>query len=141
MGEGGVSEKMEEVVGRCSSNRPLIEPIGNGQERTIGAQGGAALVLGGGEWSNEGLGGGWGGGSGRGGGWGGRGKGLNNGLRLDVFGRSIDDHDNLETVVGTTARFGGCMGQTEGWEWTKGAPLALTLMNYEQTNFASDGRG
>jgi len=24
---------------------------------------------------------------------------------------------------------------------TKGAPLALTLMNYEQTNFASDGRG
>ena len=75
------------------------------------------------------------------GGDGGSEKGLNNGLRLDVFGRSIDDHDNLETVVGTTARFGGCMGQTEGWEWTKGAPLALTLMNYEQTNFASDGRG
>jgi len=24
---------------------------------------------------------------------------------------------------------------------TKGAPLALTLMNYEQTNFASDGQG
>ena len=24
---------------------------------------------------------------------------------------------------------------------TKGGSLALTLMNYEQTNFASDGRG
>ena len=71
----------------------------------------------------------------------GREEGLNDGLRLGVFGRSIDDHDNLETVVGTTARFGGCMGQTEGWDMTKGGSRALTLMNYEQTNFASDGRG
>ena len=52
-----------------------LEVIGNGQERTIGAQGGAALVLGGGEWSNEGLGGGWGGGSGWERGWAGRGAG------------------------------------------------------------------
>ena len=44
-------------------------------------------------------------------------------------------------VVGTKARLGGCMGQTEAWDMTKGVPLALTLMNYEQTNFASDGRG
>jgi len=58
-----------------------------------------------------------------------------------VFGRSIDDHDHLETVVGTKVRFGGCMEKTEGWDRTKGRSLALTLMNYEQTNFASDGRG
>ena len=45
---------------------------------------------------------------------GGREEGLNDGLRLGVFGRSIDDHDHLEMVVGTKARFGGCMGQTEG---------------------------
>jgi len=54
---------------------------------------------------------------------------------------SIDDHDHLETVVTTKARIGGCMGGTEGWDSTKGGSLALTLMNYEQTNFASDGRG
>ena len=75
------------------------------------------------------------------GGEGGSEKGLNNGLRLDVFGRSIDDHDKLEMDVGTKSRFGGCMGQTEAWDMTKGGSLALTLMNYEQTNFASDGRG
>ena len=72
---------------------------------------------------------------------GGRKEGLKDALRLRFFCRSINDHDHLEMVVGTKARFGGCMGQTEGWEWTKGAPLVLTLMNYEQTNFASDGRG
>ena len=33
------------------------------------------------------------------------------------------------------------MGGTEGWDMTKGKSLALTLINYEQTNFASDGRG
>ena len=55
--------------------------------------------------------------------------------------RSINDHDHLEMVVGTKARFGGCMGQTEDWDMTKGGSLALTLMNYEQTNFVSDGRG
>jgi len=38
--------------------------------------------------------------------------------------------------VGTKARFGGCMGQTEGWDMTKGGSLALTLMNYEQTKFS-----
>ena len=63
------------------------------------------------------------------------------GSDLGVFGRSIDDHDHFEIVVGTKARFGGCMRQTEGWDMTKGGSLALTLMNYEQTNFASDGRG
>ena len=42
---------------------------------TIGAGGGAALGLGGGNWSNEGLGGGWGGGIRWEGGWGGRGGG------------------------------------------------------------------
>jgi len=63
------------------------------------------------------------------------------GSDLGGFGRSIDDHDHFETVVGTKARLGGCMRQTEGWDMTKGGPLALTLMNYEQTNFASDGRG
>jgi len=68
-------------------------------------------------------------------------KGLNDGLRLGVFGRSIDDHNHLEMVVGTKSRFGVCMGQTEGWDRTKGGSLSLTLMNYEQTNFASDGRG
>ena len=68
-------------------------------------------------------------------------KGLNDGLRLGVFGRSINDHNHLEIVVGTKSRFGGCMGQTEGWDRTKGGSLSLTLMNYEQTNFASDGRG
>ena len=62
-------------------------------------------------------------------------------LRLEVFGRSIDDQNHLEMVVGTKAWFGGCMGQTEGWDMTKGAPLALTLMNYEQNFFASDGQG
>ena len=72
---------------------------------------------------------------------GGRKEGLNDGLRLRVFGRSINDHDHLEMVVGTKARFGGCMGQTEGCDMTKGRSLALTLMNYEQTNFASDGQG
>jgi len=72
---------------------------------------------------------------------GGRGKGLNDRLRFGVFGRSINDHGHLETVEGTKARFGGCMGQTEAWDRTKGGSLALTLMNYEQTNFASDGRG
>ena len=86
--------------------------------------------MGGGEWTGRGL-----------GEEGGGEKGLNDGLRLRVFGRSIDDHDHLERDVGTKARFGGCMGQTEAWDMTKGAPLALTLMNYEQTNFASDGRG
>ena len=55
--------------------------------------------------------------------------------------QSINDHDHLEMVVGTKARFGGCAGQTEAWDMTKGVPLALTLMNYEQTNFVSDGRG
>jgi len=60
---------------------------------------------------------------------------------LVCFGRSINDHGHLEIDVGTKARIGGCMGHTEGWEMTKGAPLALTLMNYEQTNFASDGQG
>jgi len=54
------------------------------------------------------------------GGEGGREKRLNDGLRLGVFGRSIDDHDHLEMVVGTKARFGGCMGQTEAWDMTKG---------------------
>ena len=54
------------------------------------------------------------------GGEGGREKRLNDGLRLGVFGRSINDHDHLEMIVGTTARFGGCMGQTEGWDMTKG---------------------
>ena len=44
------------------------------------------------------------------GGGGGREEGLNDGLRLGVFGRSIDDHDHLEMVVGTKARFGGYMG-------------------------------
>jgi len=68
-------------------------------------------------------------------------KGLKDGLRLKVFGRSIDDHDHLETVVGTKVRFGGCMEKTEAWDRTKGRSLALTLMNFEQTNFASDGRG
>ena len=58
-----------------------------------------------------------------------------------MFGRSIYDHDHLEMVVGTKARFGGCMGGTEGWDMTKGGSLSLTLMNYEQTKFASDGRG
>ena len=52
--------------------------------------------------------------------------------------QSINDHDHLEMVVGTKARFGGCMGQTEAWDMTKGVPLALTLMNYEQTNFVSE---
>ena len=79
---------------------------------------------------------------GRGLGWEGvREEGLKDGLSLGVFGRSIDDHDHLETGGGTKARFGGCMRQTEGWDMAKGAPLALTLVNYEQTNFASDGRG
>ena len=68
-------------------------------------------------------------------------EGQNDGLRLGVFGRSIDNHGHLETVVGTKARLGGCMGQTEGCDTTKGGSLTLTLMNYEQTNFASDGRG
>ena len=72
---------------------------------------------------------------------GGRKEGLNDGLRLRVFGRSIYDHDHIEIDMGTKARFGGCIGHTEAWDMTKGAPLALTLMNYEQTNFASDGRG
>ena len=57
----------------------------------------------------------------------------------ESLGRSINDH--LEMVVGTKARFGKCMGGTEGWDTTKGGSLALTLMNYEQSNFASDGRG
>jgi len=52
--------------------------------------------------------------------------------------QSINDHDHLEMVVGTKARFGGCAGQTEAWDMTKGVPLALTLMNYEQTNFVSE---
>jgi len=60
-------------------------------------------------------------------------------LRLEVFGRSIDDQNHPEMVVATKAWFGGCIGQTEGWDMTKGAPLALTLMNYEQNIFASDG--
>jgi len=63
------------------------------------------------------------------------------GSDLGVFGRSIDDHDHLEMDMGTKSRFGGCMGGAEGWDMTKGGSLALTLMNYEQTNFASDGRG
>ena len=72
---------------------------------------------------------------------GGREEGLNDGLGLGVFGRSINDHDYLEMDMGTKARFGGCMGQTEGCDMTKGRSLALTLMNYEQNNFASDGQG
>ena len=40
----------------------------------------------------------------------GREEGPNDGLRFVVLGRSIDDHDHLETGVGTKARFGGCMG-------------------------------
>ena len=46
--------------------------------------------------------------------WMGRGlrRRLNDGLREGGLGLSIDDH--LETDVGTKARFGGCMGQTEG---------------------------
>ena len=72
---------------------------------------------------------------------GGRKEGLKDALRLRFFCRSINDHDHLEIDMGTKARFGGCIGHTEAWDMTKGAPLALTLMNYEQTNFASDGRG
>jgi len=78
------------------------------------------------------------------GGWGEEGakeKGLNGGLSFGEFGRSIDDHGHIEMVVSTKAWFGGCMGQTEGWDMTKVGSLALTLLNYEQTNFASDGRG
>jgi len=72
--------------------------------------------------SNEGMGSGWrwkwmGRGLGE---EGGRGKGLNDRLRLKMFGRSIDDHDHLERDVGTKARFGGYMGQTEAWDSTKG---------------------
>jgi len=37
-----------------------------------------------------------------------------------VFGRTINDHDHLEMDMGTKARFGGCMGETEGWDMTKG---------------------
>ena len=62
-------------------------------------------------------------------------------LGLKVFDRSINDHDHLETVVGTKTRFEVCMGQTEACNKTKGGSLALTLLNYEQINFASDGRG
>ena len=52
---------------------------------------------------------------------------LNDGLREGGLGLSIDDH--LETDVGTKARFGGCMGQTEGWDMTKGGLLPQTLIN------------
>ena len=62
-------------------------------------------------------------------------------LRLEVFGRSIDDQNHLEIVVATKARIGECMEGTEAWDMTKGVPLALTLMNYEQNFFASDGQG
>ena len=62
--------------------------------------------------------------------WMGRGLRLNDGLRERGLGLSIDDH--LETDVGTKARFGGCMGQTEGWDLTKGGLLAQTLTNYEK---------
>jgi len=62
-GGGGVEEQA------------LIEGFGNGQERMIGAGGGTALGLWGGDRSNEGLGGGLGGGSGWEGGWGRRGGG------------------------------------------------------------------
>ena len=61
--------------GWVGSNRHLIELIGNGQDRTIGAEGGAALRLGGGDRSNEGLEGGLGGRTGREVGWGRRGGG------------------------------------------------------------------
>ena len=57
----------------------------------------------------------------------GGGEGLNDGLDCRCLGRSIDDH--FEMDVGTKAWFGGCMGQTEAWDMTKGRPLALTLMN------------
>jgi len=61
------------------------------------------------EWTGRGL-----------GGEGGREGGLNDGLRLGGFGRSIDDHDQREWGVGTKGRFGGCMGHTEAWDMTKG---------------------
>ena len=47
-------------------------------------------------------------------------KGLNDELRLGEFGRSIYDHDHIEIDMGTKARFGGYMGQTEAWDSTKG---------------------
>ena len=45
-----------------------------------------------------------------------------------AWGCSIDDHNHLEMDVGTTARLGGCMRQTEAWDMSKSALLALTLI-------------
>jgi len=60
-----------------------------------------------------------------------------------AWGCSIDDHNHLEMDVGTTARLGGCMRQTEAWDMSKSALLALTLIfimggpNFKKSKFLS----